>query len=170
MSNLSELKAGLAIHLESLHKDAQDQPRLACDAGELAAEAKATARRAKVFLEETKAKVQREVRALPEKFSIDKVTEGAIASAVTANFDVKQAEQAAIGAQEAADATDSVANAYEHRRAMLKAEVEMWMNNYWGDVMVKERTMAPVAVDALAVKQSEFEQGQGKARRRRLDD
>ena len=170
MSLLDELKDGLAIHTEALHKDAERQPQLACDAAELAAEAKAAARRAKLELEETKATVQRAVRSSPERFGIDKVTEGAIAAAVTVSEEVMQAERTAVDRQEASDKIDAVATAFEHRRAMLKIEAELWLSNYWGDVTVKDRGMRTVietTTDAVAEK---FEQAQGRVRRRRIDE
>ena len=167
MSNIGDLKAKLAIHLEGLHLDAQEQPKNACDAGELAAAAKAAAKRAKIELEETKATVQRDVRANPAMHGIDKPTEGAIAAAVTISKEVKAAERELIDLQELADMAESVANAYEHRKAMLKEEVNLWQNNYWGDISVKERQMAPVADTA---QRAGFEQAQGRRRRREEEE
>ena len=167
MSNISDLKARLTIHLQELHLDAQNQPKDACDAGELAAAAKAAAKRAKIELEETKATVQRDVRANPAMHGIDKPTEGAIAAAVTISKEVKEAERALISLQEVADMAESVANAFEHRRSMLKEEVNLWQNNYWGDITVKERQMAPVADTA---QKAGFEQAQGRRRRREEEE
>ena len=162
MSNLSDLKAKLAIHLEDLHHDAQDQPQAACDAGEFAAAAKAAAKRTKVELEETKAKVQRDARTNSSKYGIDKVTEGAIAAAVTIDAKVAEAERNLIDLQKAADDADAVANAFEHRRSMLKESVQLWLSNYWGDVTVKQREMAPVAETAQKIG---FDMAQGRRRR-----
>ena len=165
MSVIEDLKSRLAVHLDSLHADAVRQAELACQAGELSAAAKAEARRSKVDLEEVRATVQREVRANPDKFGIDKPTEGAIASAVTVDQRVSSAERRAIAAQEQADVADAVSTAYEHRKAMLKVEVELWLANYFGDVEVKERTMSRTADSA---ERRTFDSGQG--RRRRIED
>jgi len=167
MSNLSDLKAKLVIHLGELHLDAQEQPKNACDAGELAAAAKAAAKRAKVALEETKATVQRDARANPAVHGIDKTTEGAIAAAVTVNEEVLKAERELIDLQEEADMAESAANAFEHRRSMIKEEVNLWQNNYWGDITVKERQMAPVVDTA---QEAGFEQAQGRKRRRKEEE
>jgi len=162
MTDINDLKTKLAIHLEDLHHDAQNQPTDACDAGELAATAKADAKRAKIELEEIRAITQRTVRADPSKYGIDKPTEAAIAAAVMVDMNVANAERKYIDAQETADKAMALADAFEHRKSMLTAEVKLWLNNYWGDVSVKERTMAPV-VDT--VQKVGFDQAQGRRRR-----
>ena len=163
MSIQSDLKEQLAIRLDTLHIDAQDQPHLAEQAGELAAEAKASAKRAKLEADEAKADVERDVRKNPAAHGVDKVTEGAVGAAVTADAKVQAAERAAIAAQEAADKAEAVANAYEHRRSMLKIEAELYLANYFGDVTVREREMGRTADE---VKAARFDQGQGRRRRR----
>ena len=167
MSSIGDLKAKLAIHLEALHTDAQNQPQDACNAGELAAAAKADAKRAKIELEEAKATVQRDVRANPAMHDLDKTTEGAIAAAVTVSKKVIDAEKKLVDAQEEADTAEALANAYEHRKSMLGAEVKLWLNNYWGDVTVKEQQIAPVADTA---QKAGFEKAQGRRRRKEEDD
>ena len=163
MSIQGDLKEQLAIHLEALHTDAQGQPHLAEQAGELAAEAKAGAKRAKLEADEAKADVERDVRKNPAAHGVDKITEGAVSAAVTVDDSIKTAERAAIAAQEAADKAEAVANAYEHRRSMLKIEAELFLANYFGDVTVREREMGKTAGD---VKAAQFDRGQGRRRRR----
>ena len=165
MSNLSDLKSRLAIHLEALHHDAEEQPHLACEAAELAAEARSAAKRAKLALEEAKASAQRAVRANPEAFGIDKLTEKAVEVAVTLAPGVLQAERDAIDADEAAGRAEGVANAFEHRRGALKIEVQLWLSNYFGDVSVRAKDMAPAAEAAREKKVVE-----GLTRRRRLPE
>ena len=162
---MTDLRSKLVIHPESLHKDAQEQPYLACEAAEAAAEAKAEVRRTKLRLEQIKADSQRKVRGSPGTFGIDKVTEAAIAAAVTADPDVSGAEGALIDAQEASDLAEAVASGFEHRRGMIHDEVRLWLANYWGDVTVREAEMHP---DAQAVRERRVEDAAG--RRRRRDD
>jgi len=167
MSTMEELKAGLAVRTDALHEDAREQPRLAEEAGELAAEAKAEAKRAKLRADETRAEVERDVRANPAVHGVEKVTEGAVAAAVTVNKRVRDAELAVIDAQEAADKVASVANAYEHRRTVLKMEAQLWLANYYGDVTVREREMGRTADE---VKTERFDRGQARRRRRAVED
>ena len=167
MSIQSDLKEQLAIHLEALHTDAQGQPHLAEQAGELAAEAKAAAKRAKLEADEAKAEIELDIRKAPERYKLDKATDKSVAAAVTADAKVKAVERAAIDAQEAADKAEAVANAYEHRRSMLKIEAELWLANYFGDVTVREREMGRTANE---VKAAQFDQGQGRRRSRTEED
>ena len=93
-----------------------------------------------------------------------------VSAAVTIAPEVQAAERAAIDAEETAGKTDAIATAYEHRRAMIKAEVEMWLNNYWGDVTVKQRTMRPVEQAAADAQETKVLNGMMKRRRRLTDE
>ncbi len=166
MSILADLKEQLAIHLNALHTDAQGQPALAEQAGEMAAEAKAAAKRARLEADEARAFFERDIRKNPGAHGVGKVTEGSVAAAVAVNSQVGVAERAAIAAQEAADRAEAVANAYKHRRSMLKIEAELWLANYFGDVVVQGREMGKTAD---AVQGAQFDRGQG-WRRRRTED
>lgn len=160
---MSDLKEKLAVHLEALHLDAQEQPSLACEAAEAAAEAKASSKRAALVRDQTEASVQAKVRANPESFGVAKVTEAAIAAAVATNIEVMKAGQAAVDAELAWGRAEAVANAYDHRRAMIKEAVQLWLGNYWGDVTVRERDMRGTVESA---KERKVDEG---LRRRRLD-
>jgi len=167
----ADLQSTLHIHLHGLHEDAQDQPDLASRAGELAAELKAAAKRAKLAVEELTAQIDLNVRAKPEVFGLSKITETTIASVVATRPQTKEAKQAQIAAEREADLAATLANAYEHRRSMLKIEVDLWMSNYWGDVEVKERDMRRTQADARAKaadeKQEAVEAKRAERKRRR---
>jgi len=161
----NQLQSCLHINLHGLHEDAQGQPELAFRAGELAAELKAAAKRAKLNYEEVAASVEMEVRSGPEDFGLKKVTESTIASVVTKHPDVLSARKAQIEAERDADLAAALANAFEHRRSMLKSEVELYVNNYWGDVEVKERDMRRNET-ASRVKAAEDKEAEIEAKRR----
>ena len=40
-----------------------------------------------------------------------------------------------------ADKASTLANAFEHRRSMIKNEIQLYLGEYWGDVEVKEHEM-----------------------------
>ena len=170
MTTLEELKKGLSIDLEGLHRDAQEQPGLACDSAELGAEAKAEAKRAKLRLEEVKAAIQRTVRANPEAAGIDKVTEASIAAAVTVSPEVMRVSREAIDAEEAAAKAEAVATAYDHRRSMIKNEVELWQANYWSQPEVKERDMRRAVQGAETALEDKVTAAAGRKRRRMEDE
>ena len=155
MSQLDELRSKLAVHIDALHLDAQEQPDLAYRVGELAAEAKAEARRMRMEYEETKAATDKEVRLFPEKFGVIKTTESSIASAVTLAPLVKEAHEQMIAADKDADKANALRDAFHHRKSMLQLEGELFMANYWGEVEVRGHNMRQ-AKDAGA-KQTENE-------------
>ena len=137
-----ELKRGLRINLQSLHIDAQTQAERATEAGELAAEAKAVARRKKLELDEARATADAEVRATPGKYGMEKTTESAVASAVTRHPVVMKLGQEAINAEETASKVDALFTGYHHRKGMIEAEIDLWKSNYWGDVQERQMNNA----------------------------
>ena len=165
--NYDELKSKLSIDLAALHIDARNQAVFAADAGEQAAEAKVAARRARLALDESKANTAGLARNNPETFNIAKVTEAAIQAAVVAYSGVHAAELTLLDAERESLRADALANAYEHRRSMLNAEVKLWLSNYWGDVNVKDRELKAGAAD---VQEAKVLAGQGKHRRRKIED
>ena len=131
-TELDELKEAIPIDINSLHLNAQEQPELAYRAGKLAAEAKAEARRKQILLDESKAIADREVRLEPSKFGLSKVTEGAVASAVLLHPTVAEANKLKLEVDIFADITQSLREAYQHRKSMLNLEGELYVSNYFG--------------------------------------
>ena len=131
---LAELRDSLPIDINRLHLDAREQPGLADKAGQLAAEAKATAKRAKLKLEISQAEANQSIRADPEAHGLAKVTESAVQSAVVLAKDVVLARRVLLAAERDADLAAAIANAFEHRRSMIKVEADLYANNYWGEV------------------------------------
>ena len=151
----AELKHGLRINLQSLHIDAQTQAERATEAGEMAAEAKATARRKKLELDEARASADMEVRSMPGKYGLEKVTESAVASAVIKHPAVMKLGLEAIDAEELANKADALFTGYHHRKGMLEAEIDLYKSNYWGDV--QERRMVNVGDDSKMEKADHVE-------------
>ena len=139
----AELQIHLAVHIQALHEDAESQAELAFRAGELAAELKAASKRGKLNVEAVEAATDREVRNDPSSFGLEKITETAVRSAVSADLRVVEAREASIEADKGADLASALSNAFEHRRSMLKIEVDLWVNNYWGDVEAKGGSRKP---------------------------
>ncbi|KKN89668.1 hypothetical protein LCGC14_0235140 [marine sediment metagenome] len=137
----TKLRRKLVVHIHALHKDAQNQPSLACDSGELAAELKAVSKRHKLLLDEVKAEADRDIRNNPDEFGLAKVTESAVKSAIDLHPDVQRVVRESIDADLDADKATTLANAFEHRRSMIKNEIQLYLGEYWGDVEVKEHEM-----------------------------
>jgi len=134
------LRQHLAIHIESLHTDAAEQPELACQAGELYASCQAKSRQAKLHLDSVLATVESEVRAEPAKFGVIKTTENAISTVVTLDTRVKAAQQELAAAERESGEASVLYTAYDHRRAMLKLEGDLYISNYWGGSHVQGQT------------------------------
>ncbi len=126
-----ELRRKLSININSLQDDAMRHPDLVCKAGELAAELKAQAKRKKLEVEEVKATTDRAVRADPGLYLIDKLTERAVESAVTLDQDVMLAKKESVEADLDADMAGVLHQAFEHRKSMIKNEVDLYLSNYW---------------------------------------
>ena len=146
---MDSLARKLPIDVNQLHLCCEHQPQLAHEAGELAAESKAQAKRMKVQLEEAKANASRDVRTSPGKFGMDKVTEAAVSAAISLHPDVTKSQQDSIEADLIADKAAALANAFEHRRSMLKIEAELYVHNYHGEIAVRGGDMA-AARESLA--------------------
>lgn len=172
-TEFEELKGGLVVRIAALHQDAEGQAQLAFRAGELAAELKAEAKRARLALEQAEADADREVRGTPASFGLDKITESAVRNAVVSHTRVRAAEASAIEVEKDADLAQSLANAYEHRRSMLKLEVDLYLGNYYGDPEARERDMrrpAQAAAGAEAAAKEQSVEAQRAERRRRIQE
>jgi len=163
---MSDLKSKLQIDINRLQFCCQEQPELASRAGELAAMAKSKAKRAKVVLEEAKANANKEIRDNPDGFGVPKVTEKAVESAVVLHPDVMKVAQDVIELELDADKAAVLANAFEHRRSMLKIEAELFVHNYWGSVEVKESQMAGPSSDIADATEEKVGERIGRRRRR----
>ena len=170
----AELQTHLAVHVQALHEDAEGQAQLAFRAGELAAELKARAKRAKMAAEAVEAKVDQAVRADPESYGLSKTTETSIRSAVVGSDPVLESREAQIAAEKGADLASALSNAFEHRRSMLRIEAELYVNNYWGDVEVREHGMRRTATEARGKAAEEkleaVEERRAERKRRRAEE
>ena len=127
-------KERLAINIYDLHNDVATQPSYYADVAEVAAELKAEVQAAKSNLELVKAEINSDVRANPGQYNLDKVTEGAIQTAVTLSGRVKEADAVYALACRQHDMIQVLVTAFEHRRSMINNEVQLYINNYWGEL------------------------------------
>ena len=134
MTELESLRNSLAIDINLLHENAQEQPDLADRAGQLVAEAKSEAKKAKMRLEIAEATTEKDVRLQPETYGLTKVTESAIKSAVILHPDVISAKEELIENEKEAAMADAVYDAFQHRKSMLGIEAKLYIANYFGDV------------------------------------
>jgi len=133
---LSEFRGQLSIDPDNLEQECVMQPLLFCQIGELAAEARADAKKAKEHVEYVKARLKGEMRTNPKTYGLDKVTDKAIEAAVQAHPDTQEAIRDYIESNRAADALSILQTSADQRRAMLKNLVELLVHNFYnsGDV------------------------------------
>ena len=132
------LRTKLPIHIQTLHKDAQAQPGLAERAGELVAELKADAKRARLAIEEAKAIADKAIRESPGDYGLAKATEASVQSAIALVPEVKIAQRDYIDASYNADKAVELLDAFQHRKSMIQDEVRLYLGNYWGEAEVKD--------------------------------
>jgi hypothetical protein len=116
----------LPVNINQLHLAAQDQPRLIQLACELEAEARHVAKKAKLALEVARAMANKAARS-----SGVKMTESMVEADITLNPLVRKASEEALDAEKEADMASAIATAYEHRRAVLRIEADLFANDYW---------------------------------------
>lgn len=163
----ANLRRDLGIHPTGLHDDAKHQPDLAARAGELAAELRASAKRAKVHLEELRASTSQRVRSDPSSFGLDKATEAAIATAVTCDTAVGAAHQELISAELSSDRGAALNVAFQHRKSMIQVEVQLFLANYFGEITERDMGEAEDSVTKRDGEVKNVRQAES-GRRRRL--
>jgi len=126
------VKEDFQIDEHSLDKEWVNQPRLYHKYAEAAADARRDMDEARNILEITKAEINKEVRTNPEKFGLKKkVTELAVAAAVSAATEVRDAEQEVIDARHRYDVLQAAVYALDHRKRALQGLVALFMANYF---------------------------------------
>lgn len=135
-AHLSEFRGQLSIDPDELEQECVGQPLLFCQIGELAAEARSDAKKAKEHVEFVKAKLKGEMRTNPKTYGLDKVTDKAVEAAVQAHPETQDAISDYVESSKAADALSILQTSAEQRRAMLKNLVELVVHRYFnsGDV------------------------------------
>ena len=123
--------------MTKLHEICAQQAELFRDVSNLSAELSASAERKKLHEKEVRARIALSCRAEPKRFGIQKVTESTIEAVVDENEEVKRAALEAIQARELFLKASGLKDAFEHRKAMLKVEAQLYASNYWGEVSTR---------------------------------
>lgn len=150
-AHISAFRGKLAIDPDNLEQECVRQPLLFFEIGELAAEARSDAKKAKEHVAYVQARLKGEMRLNPQTYGLEKVTDKAVEAAVQAHDDTQEAIRDHIETSKAADAMTLLQTSAEQRRAMLKNVVELIVHNYYnsGDVAESkgrksERNMAAI--------------------------
>lgn len=91
---------------------------------------------AKQNLDVVKAEVDRNIREFPEKYGIDKLTEGSVNSAVLTSKKYKEAQEKYLNAKFEADMAQGAVNAFEQRKTALENLVKLNGQQYFASPKV----------------------------------
>lgn len=100
---------------------------------------KQEADRAKAALDETEAAIAKRIRANPEKYGLDKVTESGVASTILLQVRYKEALKTLMDAKQTADEAQAVVWALEHKKRSLTLLVELHGMGYFSDAKISRR-------------------------------
>lgn len=146
VAGLEELDEHLSIDSTKLHVVARQHVDLINEVGKIQADLKAAAKRAKIELDEIKAKVYKQAKEYPEQFGISKPTEAAVKSAVDGCSEVITKSLELIEMEALADKAYGLFESYRHRKSMIQEEIKLFTSNLW-----EELTSEELEEDAKAV-------------------
>ncbi len=170
---LIDFNTDVAIDLDKLDEEWLMQPQLFHKYNEIAADAILDKDDSKNDLEVTKAQVEKNIRAAPKEYGIEKVTEKVIAAEVTLSDEVQEATKALNKAIHRVNIINGGAvRSFEHKKKALENLVTLFVSNYFsgpsepkvikgGKRLLKEKT---------GQKSQEQRAGLNKKRRRRKSE
>lgn len=121
------------IHIDSDLLDVEwlDQPALLMRYARNAAQARMALDKAKEALELARAEIDKKIRTIPEKYGIEKVTEGAVQAAILTQTAFKEATDTFIQAKFDADIAQGAVNAVNQRKDALENLVRLHGMQYF---------------------------------------
>ncbi|MHA1591484.1 MAG: hypothetical protein ACTSUP_03335 [Candidatus Heimdallarchaeaceae archaeon] len=133
MEELKQLRSRLEIDEYALEKECRDQPCLYAEIGELYVVAKGGARTAKENVDFVRAALDGMIRSDPGKYGLQKVTEGAISSAILLTEEYRSAQVDYLSKQEVSDAFQILLSSAEQRKSMLRDLASLYIYNYYSN-------------------------------------
>lgn len=102
------------------------------------ADAKTKLDEAKAQLDLVKAELDTQIRADPEKYNIERISEAAINNAILQQPIYKLEHKAYLKANEAVRVLEAMTRALEHRKRALQSMVELYLSNYYAEPRLPE--------------------------------
>lgn len=124
------IKSRLLIDEYDLVEECKKQPALYEEASTDFAQIKAEAKKAKSFLEFTKAKLERSIRHDPERYDLGKITETVVAATVIVQDEYQDAVTKLREAEELSDSIQACVLAVEQRKSMIRDLVTLFDRDY----------------------------------------
>lgn len=130
-NQLNDLRKRLPIDPFDLETECVNQPVMYAEVGELATEARSTAKLAKDKLEYTKADLSFKIRKEPGKYGVEKITEASVEAAVTLQPEYQTVSTAVIEAQRIADSFGILQESVGQRKSMIRDLVTLFVFKYY---------------------------------------
>lgn len=121
----------IEIDEEMLDVDWLNQPKLFMQYSRHYAQMRRSVDETKQALDVVKAEVDRDIRNDPEKYNIEKVTEGSIQSAILTSKKYKEAYKEYLDAKYESDMAGAAVQAFEHRKVALENLVRLHGQQYF---------------------------------------
>ncbi len=121
-----ELQEALEIDPYNLRTDCAHQPALYAIASQMAADFRDFSKRQKLLLEKTMAELALAIRSDPKKYDVPKITDSSVSAAIACDLEVIKIKEELLRLEKGSEKASAIANAYEIRRSMLRAEVELF--------------------------------------------
>lgn len=145
-----DYKTDLKIDETALDVEWLNQPSLLAKYTKIAAQARLDMDTAKDYLDYKKAELDKNIRKNPDKYGVEKVTEGAIASAIVLDDEYKEAQEELNNCRYEYDMVRGMVEAFEQRKSALENLVKLFNSNYFA---------GPTVPRDLSQKALDFERG-----------
>ena len=136
------IKDELKIEPSELHLELIRQPQLFWKYSEDLVQASSYRDELKNKIEYEEARLSSEIRATPERFGVDRVTEGSIASAITLQESMVELKSQYLEAKEAADRMKAMIDSIQQKKVALENLCSLWIAKFWSEVKMPEETTA----------------------------
>lgn len=146
-----DFESDLNIDPDNLDIEWLNQPKLLMKYSKLEADAKAELEKAKEYVAFIKAQTDSSIRKDPTAFGIDKITEGAITSAINVDASVREAVQRQNKVQYLLNLVTNMVRAIDQRKSSLENLVRLFGMEYFASPN-DNRTLGE-KVDALKLKE-----------------
>jgi len=129
--DLSFYQEHVQIDSYNILDNCSEQPELCQQVGSMYAEAKARVKETELQLEELEASISLTVRSNPESYNLEKCTETSIKTVITGDLQVQKLKREIIVFKREEDTVKTLYDAYDHRKTMLKAIIEIMKTDYF---------------------------------------
>jgi hypothetical protein len=131
-------KEDLAIDQNALDIEWGRQPLLYAKWAEMAVEAAFQYDKAKERLDVARANLERKIRGNPAEYGIDKITEGAIQSAISSDKDFQVQNENVLDAKRNKGMLDVAATSFDHRKKALENLTSLFLAKYYAEPYVSQ--------------------------------